>query len=66
MKLREEVELTDAELKQAILEFVNKRIFSTDTRKWQYTKLSNIKLINGTVEEQLCITDIKFDVLKDN
>lgn len=56
MIIEETVMIDDEELKEAILDYINKH------KKSSYTTLKNMVEVNGSVEHTLCITGLKFKV----
>lgn len=57
MIIEETVTLTEDELKEAILDYVNKH------KKSSYSDMKGLIFTNGTQEETVCFTGLKFKVV---
>ena len=61
MKLTKEIELSEAEVKQALLDFVNERT-NTSKKDTKFSKIGKLNFLNGTHESQVLFTEVKFEI----
>lgn len=57
MVIEEIVRLDEEEHKEAILDYVNKH------KKSNYSEIKGFVFTNGSVEEKVCFTGLKFEVM---